>query len=200
MPKTIVSPLVNSPNEHSIVALPSVELAERIVTAQTRLQSLLGETIWLTPPNALHSTLMEIICNTVYTELSRQEHFDRWYERYSDVARETIARFRPIDVYFDQLLASRGAIIIKAANPQPFNEIRAALLASMVLPAETKRPPDIIHCSIARYSEEADLDEVVEKVKDLKFDFQERITGFELMKDLGPPFNPGAIETYKLNS
>ena len=76
MTDTVISPLIHSPDEFAIVAMPDSEPRQKITAIQNRLSTLLGDTIWLTPPNALHSTLMEIICDTEYESLSRREHFE----------------------------------------------------------------------------------------------------------------------------
>lgn len=198
MQNTVVSPLVHSPDEHSIVAMLEGVVAQSVIAIQIQLEALLGDAIWLTPPNALHMTLMEIICDTQYTGMSRGEHFLQWYEQYNHAARETIAQFGPFDVTLSELHASKGAIILKAAASEPFNAVRAKLLENTVLPAETKTPPDITHCSIARYNQAIDLDSVRERTRDIAVNLTIHVTEFKLMKDLGPDFHPKPLEVYRL--
>lgn len=198
MPTTIVSPLVHSPDEHSIAAMPSREFIEKMVAIQQQLKAMLGDAIWLTPANALHITLMEIICDTEYKGLSRKQYFMNWYEAYNQTVKKVIALFPSIKATFNQLHASPGAIILQAANPQPFNDIRDALLARTVLPPQTKMPPGIAHCSVARFSEAMDLTVVRERASAVTVNFDEHIREFKLVKDLGPDFKPIVIETYRL--
>lgn len=200
MPNTVISPLVHSPDEYSIVAMPGAETVKKIVKVQDGLKSLLGDALWLTPPQALHMTLMEIICDTEYEGLSREEHFKQWHDNYNGAAKEAIAQFSPVTVRFNELHASAAAIIIKAVDPQPFNDIRAALLAKTVLPAQTKMPPDIAHCTIARYNQSIDLDKVKGLIQELSIEFDERVAEFRLMKDLGPDFKPSVVDVYKLGN
>ena len=200
MTYTTISPLVHSPDEHNIVVMPDAASISAIVRVQQQLQSLLGSAIWLTPPQALHMTLMEIIWNVDYKDMSRQEHFTNWHEKYNEVAGGTIAQFQPFTIDLNELYASPAAIILKAADPKPFNEIRQALLARTVLPPQTKLPPSITHCSIARYSETVDLDMVQEKVKPVHVDVKVPVSEFKLMKDLGPDFHPTLEETYSLGA
>src|ERR1700712_5561722 len=98
MPRTTISPLVHSPEEHSIVAMPDNQSVTKIAAIQQQLKSLLGEAIWTTPPHALHMTLMEVICDTEYKDFSRKEHFTKWHKRYNTTTRDVIAQFQPIDV------------------------------------------------------------------------------------------------------
>lgn len=199
MSNTVVSPLVHSPDEFSIAAMLSNETIQEVLSIQSQLTALLGEAIWLTPPNALHSTLMEIICDTKYEGMSRKEHFTHWYERYNDKARETIATFHPFDVTFNELHVSPAAIILKATDTSVFNTIREALLESTTLPTQTKLPPDITHCTIARYNKEIDLGMAREKTKGIKVDVKLHISAFKLMTDLGPDFHPSVVQTYDLD-
>lgn len=200
MPSTVISPLVHSPEEHDIVAMPDAETVQKIVAVQKQLQLVLGDAIWLTPPNTLHCTLMEIICNAEYTGLSRKEHFRHWYERYNDTAKEVIAQFGPIEATFNELYVSPAAIILKAADPGPFNAIRTALLARIVLPEQTKMPPGIAHCTIARYNKVIDLDNAREQTRPIVVNFDTSISEFKLMKDLGPDFHPIVEDVYTLNN
>jgi hypothetical protein len=196
---TTVSPLVHSPDEHSIAAVLSRESIEKVVAIQRQLKTMLGDAIWLTPANALHMTLMEIICDTEYKELPRKQHFMNWYERYNDTVKEIIAHFPSTSIIFNQLHVSPAAIILKAESPQPFNDIRDALLVRTVLPAQTKLPPDIAHCTIARFNKAVDLNAARERASAIAVDFDEHIREFKLMKDLGPDFNPSIIEAYGLS-
>jgi len=200
MRETIITPRIHSPDEYNIAAMPGSESIQRIVAIQNKLKSLLGNAIWLTPPNTLHSTLMEITCKAEYTGLTRKEHFMHWYERYNDKARETIAQFPPIDAHFNELYVSPEAIILQAADPAPFNNIRESLLKNTVLPEQTKTPPTIAHCTIARYNDKISLDEAREKVSEIAADLTVHISEFKLMKDLGPDFHPVHLETYTLRA
>jgi hypothetical protein len=201
MANTFISPLIHSPEEHAIVALPDSVSIQRIVKIQTLIKSVLGDIIWLTPPNTLHSTLMEIVCDTEYTGLSRKEYFRHWYDRYNDATSNVIAQFRPIDVTFSELYVSPGAIILKAVDPKPLNDVRAALLEHIVLPEQTKLPPDIAHCSVARYNEAVDLEEVRERVRrvDICVDVGLHISEFKLVRDLGLGSHPIVEEVYSLS-
>lgn len=200
MTKTTVSPLIHSPEEHSIVAMPDDETIERIVAIQHQLKSLLGDVIWLTPPHTLHITLMEVICNAEYQGLSREEHFTNWYERYNQKTKETITQFQPFEITFNELYASPAAFILKASDSDYLNTIRTRLLAIATLPAQTKLPPTITHFTIARYNEEVNLEEVRTQTNVISVDFKTSIDAFKLMTDLGPDFRPKVEETYRLSS
>ena len=200
MPKTIVSPLVYSEDEYNIAALLSSSVIQKVSALQNQFKELLGDAIWLTPVNCLHITLMEIICDAKYKVFSRENHFKNWYVKHNEQTREIIAGFPPLSTTFNEVRVSQGAIIIKAFNSSPFNEIRDKLLARIELPQGTKTPPDITHCTIARFNQSVDLGDIHLQTKGLKIDLTERITTFSLVKDLVPPdFRPQIIEIFGLS-
>ena len=200
MPTTVVSPLVYSEDEYNLAALLSPSAVQKVGVIQEQLQKLLGDAIWLTPTNCLHITLMEVICDTEYKDFSRAQYFNEWYEKYNEQVRRTIAGLSPYDATFNEIRISQGAIIIKAPDPKPFNDIRDKLLSEIELPQGTKIPPNIAHCTIARFNKVVDLDDMQLKARELTIDLTERIAAFSLVKDLVPPdFSPKIVEKYELS-
>ena len=197
--KTIATPPLHSGHEHAIVALWSGATVRQMVAIQNQLVRLFGDTIWLQQPPALHGTLMEIICDTDYGDQSRERLFKRWYTAHNQTAGEVLAGFAPFDVTFTELLVSQRAIIVKAADSLPFNEIRRALLAKTTLPGGTKQPPDITHSTLARFYKVIDLEEAARRAAGIKVNITALVTGFALVKDLGPPdFNGKPTQMYPL--
>src|SRR4051812_9766957 len=110
MSETIITPQTPSEHEYAIVAQFGEASLGHLTLIQDQLQSLFGDSIWLTPPKALHSTLMEIICDRQYEGLSRQQYFLNWYKQYSQKASKVIADTPAFDVTFNQLEVSSRAI------------------------------------------------------------------------------------------
>ena len=201
MEKTIISPLDPSPDEYNIAAMLSVSTREQIMALQDKIKTILGDTVWLMPPQCLHSTLMEIIWRTEYATLSRRQHFKKWYDSHHQTTKEIIASHNPFTVRFTELYASPGAIIIKAENTHEYNAIRHELLTHTQLPEGTKLPPTIVHSSIARYAKSVDVGEVQWAIKHLAVDITESLTCFKLVTDLVPPASAAkTLETYRLGA
>lgn len=199
--QTIVSPFEYSPDEYNIVVMPSPELVGKIAALQDQLKDKLGDAIWLMGPHSLHVTVMEIICHMDYGNQSRKTLFEQWYKQYNAVAKDILASCRPVTLHFSELIVSPGAIIVKTAESQQLNDIRNTLLSHIELPEGTKVPPDITHCSIARYSQSIDLEKAQQAAQHLSINFTESVKQLKLMKDLVPPdFSPRCIETYNLSS
>ena len=95
----------------------------------------------------------------------------------------------------------RRAIIAKAADSQPFNDVRAKLLLKIALPTGTKLPPDITHCSLARFNTVLDVESIRSLAGAIAIGFTEHVSDFKLLKGLGPPrFNPTTMQTYRLHT
>lgn len=189
-----------SENEHSIVSLLGGECLEQAITIQGKLKTLFGDAIWLQQPPSLHITLMEIICDVDYGNLSRAALFEEWYENYNSITRDVLSEISPFDLIFDELLVSQRAIIIKTRESKELNAIREHLLSNIALPPHTKNPPDITHYTLARFTKALDLEGVTDRVKDLTIAAPQHITEFSLVKDLGPPlFNGQPMEHYILS-
>ena len=197
--QTITTPPVHSKDEHAIVRLLSDASSKQAVAIQARLQELLGQTIWLQQPPSLHITLMEIICDTQYTGKSRQQYFEEWYSAYDETVKELLGTIEPFDVVFTQLLVSERAIIIRSAESETLNTIRRALLARTHLPPETKMPPKITHCTLARFRAPANLETIQRLTAGIPVHITEHVSEFSLVRDLGPPdFNSSPMRTYAL--
>jgi hypothetical protein len=197
--QTIITPYAHSQDEHAIVAQFDTHTQAKIARIQQHLVQLFGDALWLQRPPALHSTLMEIICNAEYQGLTRKEYFMQWYAAYNEVVAATLADTSPFDIQFTELYVSQRAIIIKTADSRPFNLIRERLLAVTSLPAGTKMPPSITHCSLARFNTPLDLAEVRSRTADIAVDIRAHVASFSLIRDLGPPdFNGKPMQIYSL--
>ena len=199
MAETIVSPRTPSQDEYGIVATFSESSLDALSIIQDSLTEHLGDSIWLTPRRALHCTLMEIICDRDYGNVPRKQIFDDWYKNYNQTVLETLAEIPLFDISFIKLEVSQRAIIARLTNSQVFNDIRAEILSRIRLPEGTKLPPDITHVSLARFNKSVDLVKVIDKTKDIKVNFSENLSNFQLLKDLGSPrFEPRLIQNYPL--
>lgn len=197
--QTNVTQKVYSPCEHSIVKLLTGAAEQQAIQLQQQLVAVFNDAIWLQEPPSIHSTLMEIISDAQYTGMTRQQHFDTWYNAHNTTVKQIIATIEPFTVHFTELFISPWAIIIKAPNTDPFNSIRKLLVANAAAPKETKIPPDITHSTMARFAKPLDLAKAQQAVKNLIVDITVDVQNFSLVPNLGPPhFNGTPLQTYPL--
>ena len=197
--QTIVTPPLFSEDEYAIVRILSDDSSNKVADIQVRLVELFGDAIWLQQPPSLHITLMEIICDAKYYLKSRRKYFRDWQDSYSEIVKEVLSEIESFSIKFTELLVSERAIIVKTSDSTALNKIRELLLARIQLPPETKMPPDITHCSLARFNKVIDLKEAKLLLDEISIDITEHISGFSLVKNLGPlSFNSLPTESYLL--
>ena len=198
MTKTIENLKTSSEDMCGFVATFSEQSLGQLTAIQAKLSEYLSDSIWLMPRRALHSTLMEIICDREYPT-PRHELFADWYKQYSQSVSEIISKLPTFDITFSEIEVSTRAIIVSSKNSDFFNNIRSRVLSTIELPKGTKMPPDITHCTLARFSHSIDLENAQELTRHLQCGFTEHISVFKLLKDLGPPtFEPKTIREYSL--
>lgn len=181
-----------------LLALLSDEAKDQIVSLQQELDRELPGALWLMPRDALHVTLCEIIQPKDYGE-DKTQLFERNRQAFEDVSSRVLAGFGEIAVQFDTIEASSGAIIIRGQDDGSFNAIRKRLVAQLSLPEATKRPPDIVHSSIARYTKSVELGNVEQIVDAHRIDLQEQVTAFKLVRcSVQPLLEYETLQTYRL--
>lgn len=188
MTETIPATYLNRPAIGYIyVALLSENTQTEIGSLLNQLSKELPGVIWPMPAQAMHTTLCEIIQSRKTYSEDKDALYASHRQEYEVGAAEV---FRPIpsfSVLLNHIEVSPEAIIIRAEKGNAFNYIREKLLGHITLPAETKRPPDVIHASIARYLCPVDVEDVRAAVAKHTIALAEPITEFKLLKTLIPP-------------
>ncbi len=147
-----------------IVADPSDQLKIKIKNIlDTLCKSSIGKSIWVMPSGQLHFTL----CTCKDEKLTKDEY---------KIIREILTKFRSIKVRFNEIEASHDAIIIKGDDNGVFDSIRKEI-ASLV-PKITF--PNIVHCTIARYTDEIELHEIKKVISKLSINYEGEISELHL--------------------
>jgi 2'-5' RNA ligase len=202
MGKTIIADSIGKEViAYGVVAFLSKEFQIKIAELTDALQKELPEILWITPPEALHITLFEIV---MPLREYRQDKDQIYFERASEIDKEiakSLLGLNPITVTFNILEASLSAITAQGTDNGAFQRIRNCIVNKGLLPPETRTPPDIIHSSIARYSKSVDLEVVQVALKSHSLNFQETIREFVLVKDTKTPLlKYETVKVYPLNS
>lgn len=198
--KTIIHSPKYISHAYTIALIASIQLQDQVSVLQDEILSNLGSSVWVTPANGLHATLLEIIQTKDYEEDTKDRLFKKHEQEYRTLPKRIITGFQQQTVLFDTIEASQNAIIIRASDSSFLNSLRKELNESVRLPNETKDPPDITHSTIARFSEEVDLSRVQELIASLEFEHQETVEKFHLVTDLVPPdFNYKTLEVFPLS-
>lgn len=179
---------------------PSNAFKQEVAGLLKKFELELPGVIWPMPVDALHFTLYEVIQPKIYSE-DKELLYQRHQREYEELPAKIISSFPPITVNFATIEASPSAIIVRGQDDGSFNKIRAQLLAELPVITESKRPPDIIHSSIARYIQEEDFEKVQAVVKSHSFHFTETVSEVKLLKNLKfPLLEYETLRSYGLGS
>lgn len=188
MTETIPADFIDKPETGYVyVALLSENARKKITSLLVHLSQELPGTIWPMPSDALHITLCEIIQSRKPYSEDKTDLYNAHRETYEQLPVEIFSHVEPFNVRFDTIEASEHAIIVRATDDGQFAALRSELTQNIPMPPETKTPPDIIHSSIARYTNAVDLAKVQTIVREHAVLFDEPIRGFTLLKTIVPP-------------
>lgn len=170
-----------------------------ILDLQQQLAMEFGEALWLTPPSALHITLLDWIAPLVDYRRDKGQLFQELFAEYDQVLLGVLANEQPTKVRFDQIKVGPSAIYIEGHDDGQFARIRAKFLEAVELVGGTKLPPKIIHSTLARFTSEVPLPPIEKLAKSLEVAFIEQVDGFRLVKEtLAPMLEYETVKQYSM--
>lgn len=160
------------------------------------IQMTFGESVFCMPKPSLHITLLDWIAPLVdYDGQDKDELFSRIKPEYDKAMEEVLADTGPITVRFDELRVTPTTILIVGHDNGQIQNIRDQFLEKVELLPGTKPPPQIIHSSLARFTEPIDLNPVRSFIASQTLDITQQITSFRLVRTVKEPMLE--YETFK---
>jgi 2'-5' RNA ligase len=166
---------------YSLVAFISPATQARIATLLQPIIQQLPGVIAPAPSEGLHITLCEIIQLKPYKQ-DKAVLFARHQHMYEQVPGDVLRHRKPIAIRFTLCEASPAAIIIRGQDDGSFASLRRQLAQKLPLPAETKAPPEIVHATIARYSQAVDLSQITALLPQQPLVLEEIVQEFALVR------------------
>lgn len=177
----------------------STEGAAQIAQIQRRLIDAFGDKVWCAPVETLHITLMDWIAPLADYGQDKDELFETILPLYSNALKESLAEHKSIEVTFNTVQVSPGAVFCVGLDGGRMNRIRKTFTDKIDLIEGTKRPPTIVHTSIARFKAEIDIDNVKGVVQKYPISFTECIDSFRLIRETKLPMQEYEIlQEYRL--
>lgn len=159
----------------------------------------LGPSIWASPVDSLHITLLDWIAPLVEYSTDKDQLFTAIYPRYNAILRDIFDKQLPFTITFQEIRVSPSAIYIVSDNDGELNHIRQQFLESVTLLDGTKQPPQIVHSTIARFTESIDVATVQDALGALSINIDQSIAVFQLVKEVvSPMMGYEVIEKYNL--
>lgn len=144
--------------------------------------------VFVMPKESLHITLLDWIAPLVsYQGKNKAQLFAGVQSQYDKILTSITANTKPIAVHFNEIRVSPSTIFIVGSDKGEFQAIRQQFVNKVELLPGTKPPPDIIHCSLARFTKPIDLNQVEEYISRQSIDISQIIDGFRLVHSTREP-------------
>lgn len=141
-----------------------------------------GSAVFTMPRDSLHVTLLDWIAPLVdYESADKAALFDQIRPSYHAALTDVLRDQPPITVTFDELRASPSTIFAVGHDDGSFQRIRDQFVSRVELLPNTKKPPEIIHSSVARFTESIALDGVEQFIRQQRISFTQTVDTFRLV-------------------
>lgn len=177
----------------------SKKSTDKIQTLQEAFHQHFSSDLWFTPADALHITLFDWIAPLVSYAEPKDILFKQIYDQYDTAFKRALEPIPPITVHFNTLIVTPNALIIRGNDKGEFQEIRNHFTNTINLLPNTKRPPTIIHSTIARFKRSCKI-EAIQKMADMTpVSFTEKVNSFRLIhEEKAPLLKYQILKTYPL--
>lgn len=147
-----------------------------------------GEKVFVMPNKSLHITLLDWIAPLVdYEGQDKKALFSRLKSTYDSALSDILSNFAPITVRFTELKVYPSTIILLGHDEGQFQAIRDQFIDTIELLPNTKKPPTIIHSSLARFRDAIPLAEVEEFISQKNVDITQQVDNFRLVHTTAEP-------------
>lgn len=175
------------------------ELQSSIEQLQVRLVEKYKDNMWLQPLETLHITLMDWLAPLVEYPQAKNKVYRRIYPIYDRTLEEILAEQQPINLSVQGVEVSSASIFVRFVDGGHFQAIREGFLDKITLEAGTKRPPQIVHATIARFTGEVVLDDVRSLIAQAPVTGETTVGQFRLVHETkSPMLESEVIKSYLL--
>ena len=169
-------------------------------TLNQEIKNEFGDVVFCPPKKSLHITLLDWIAPLVdYGGRDKNAIFAEVQPSYDKALRDILSSVESITVHFNLVKVSPSTIYIEGHDKGEFQRIREQFLDRVELLPGTKMPPTIIHSSLARFMKPIELGPVESFLAGKTLNFNQKITGFRLIRTIQEPLLEfEVVKRYKL--
>lgn len=200
MSKTITGTSIHKPFVGFMVNSElSEESKQKVAKVQGQLTQKFGNGIWHQPPESLHITLFDWIAPLIDYGEDKDALFEKIFEQYDKVATEAFRNTQPIEITFNQVKVAPAAVFAVGEDQGQYNQIRQYFLDNIELLPNTKKPPEIIHFTVSRFTEEIEFEPIEAFLQSLDFSMTQEVNSFRLVREeIDPMLKFKTLKEYKL--
>lgn len=162
MTQTTVAPLSRDCESYILITLLGRQAHDTMVApVQTMLAEAFGQdAFWLPDGTQSHITFAHILSPDAEYATPPGEIFAQIKDAAIASAQKTFGAAAPVTVTFDTVEAFPGAIILKGHDDGTIDRLRSEFISGFDLPEGSRKPPAIIHTTVARYKKPLNLEAV----------------------------------------
>jgi hypothetical protein len=191
-PMTEISLLGTKSDGYIVIAPLSDATLCKIKCIQKEIsEKLPANSLWLPNEEQLHVTFAHIISPDKVYPTSKSSLWEQLQSPVNNALKNVVSKF-DTTVMFNKVSVFPSAIIItgvehaKDPNDNGFRNCRQTFINGFDLPTESRRPPEIIHATIARFKIELPLNTVNEAVEKIEINFLEQFNCLQLIHETKP--------------
>jgi hypothetical protein len=160
-----------------------------LMSYMQRIQETFGESVFCTPRDSLHVTLLDWVAPLVdYDGKDKTALYKEVRSVYNGTMTEILSAVKsPIKIHFEEFRVSPTTIYMVGKDNGEFQTIRSEFVTRVQLLPNTKLPPTIVHCSLARFIKPIDLQQASETISKIFVDFEQDVTNFRLLRSYREP-------------
>ncbi len=167
-----------------VVAPLGAETQQAIAALQARLvEKFSADALWLPDSDQLHITVAHVLSPEARYNEPSPDIFDRIGQSAMRALSLATSDQPAGTVIFDTIAAFPDAIIVRGHDDGELDAVRQKYVDNFTLPEGTRRPPSIIHSTIARYRQPLDLEEVQGFVSGLAIASSSTISEIDLVHE-----------------
>jgi 2'-5' RNA ligase len=146
--------------------------------------------VMVQPAASLHISVLDFIDAFIDPAHHGYPNKDAFWQKIGDTCEAAIQNaligIKPFDIRFGELVVTDSAIILKGEDDGQLQRIRESILHDIdaIRLPRSKRPPVIIHSSIARYTKEMSLEPIREAAAGQMVNFILHVDTFHLIHQL----------------
>lgn len=161
----------------------SDENAKKLRTLIQEIKEAFGDAVFCMPEESLHITLLDWVAPLVdYNGQDKAELFANLRDEYDKAMSEVLSSIKPITLHFDEIKVSPSTIYVTGHDDGEFKNIRQRFIEKVELLPGTKPPPQIIHCSLARFTKPIGLGSVNSFLAGKSLDLTQTVADFRLIR------------------
>lgn len=139
--------------------------------------------LWLPQGDQLHITFAHIVSPDANYQISREEVFNSLRSNAELAVSQAADNVMGNRVTFNEVKVFPGAVILTGIDDGTIDQARANFADEIQAPDETRKPPKIIHTTIARFNEPIALDKVRQAVADIHPEVAFEIPSLQLIQE-----------------